>query len=106
VSVTLNATDRNGGTHTVPWESDQSLMEALRDNDLPVLASCGGTASCSTCHVFLPPEEVERLGARSADESELLLDNEYYQPDRSRLSCQVAFDERLDGLTVELAPEE
>ena len=106
MSVTVNAIDRNGETRPIPWQPDESLMEALRDNDLPVLASCGGTASCSTCHVYLPAAEVERLGDRSADESELLMDNEYYQPDRSRLSCQVAFEERLDGLTVELAPEE
>lgn len=49
-------------------------MEALRDNDLPVLASCGGTASCATCHVFLDKEVFDTLGERSEDELELLVE--------------------------------
>ncbi|MFB9073390.1 2Fe-2S iron-sulfur cluster-binding protein [Citricoccus parietis] len=81
-------------------------MEALRDNDFPVLASCGGTASCATCHVFLPETVVEQLGERSEDEAELLEDADHFDEARSRLSCQVKQDESLDGLAVEIAPEE
>jgi ferredoxin, 2Fe-2S len=98
--------DRGGEQHDVEWDDGQSLMEALRDNDLPVLASCGGTASCATCHVFLPTEVVERLGERGDDELELLEEADAFDPHRSRLSCQVERDTALDGITVELAPEE
>lgn len=103
---TLNVIDRDGQHHPVGWGREQSLMEALRDNDLPVLASCGGTASCATCHVFLDRDIVASLGERSEDESELLVDAEGFQEDCSRLSCQVEFEDRLDGMTVTLAPEE
>jgi ferredoxin len=61
----LTVIDRGGTTHDLEWEPDQTLMEALRDNDLPVLASCGGTASCATCHVFLDKEVFDTLGERS-----------------------------------------
>jgi ferredoxin, 2Fe-2S len=103
---TLNVIDRDGRQHAVEWEPAQSLMEALRDNDLPVLASCGGTASCATCHVFLDEGILESLGERSEDEAELLADAEGFREDCSRLSCQVGFEDRLDGITVTLAPEE
>ncbi|WP_336714774.1 2Fe-2S iron-sulfur cluster-binding protein [Arthrobacter sp. USHLN218] len=103
---TLNVIDRDGQRQAVEWEPEQSLMEALRDNDLPVLASCGGTASCATCHVFLDGDIVASLGERSEDEAELLVDAEGFREDCSRLSCQVGFEERLDGITVTLAPEE
>jgi 2Fe-2S ferredoxin len=106
VTVTVHAVDREGERHEVEWEEGQSLMECLRDNDLPVLASCGGTASCSTCHVYLECDVLPTLGERSRDEVELLEDNDWYQPDRSRLSCQIERSDRLDGLVVELAPEE
>ncbi len=103
---TLTVLDRDGQQHAVEWEPEQSLMEALRDNDLPVLASCGGTASCAPCHVFLDGDIVKSLGERSEDEAELLADAEGFSEDCSRLSCQVAFEDRLDGMTVTLAPEE
>ncbi|TQC48824.1 ferredoxin [Rhodococcus sp. WS4] len=104
--TTVNATDRDGGIHELSWEPGQSLMECLRDNDLPVLASCGGTASCSTCHVYLERSVLNTLGERSEDELELLEDNEYFRAGQSRLSCQINHETRLDGLLVELAPEE
>lgn len=102
----VTVVDRDGVVQTIAWEPDQTLMEALRDNDLPVLASCGGTASCATCHVFVEPEVFERLGDRSEDELEVLADAAGYRECGSRLSCQIGHDPALGGLTVTLAPED
>lgn len=105
-TIDIKVIDRNGESHTVPWEPDQSLMEALRDNDLPVLASCGGTASCATCHIFLEEDAFSSLGERTEDELELLEEAEGYRPCGSRLSCQINHDPALEGLAVTLAPED
>ena len=102
----LTVVDRVGATHDLEWEPDQTMMEALRDNDLPVLASCGGTASCATCHVFLDQEVFDTLEERSEDELELLVEAEGYRECGSRLSCQVGFSRDLNGVTATLAPEE
>ncbi|MDQ0616692.1 2Fe-2S iron-sulfur cluster-binding protein [Arthrobacter globiformis] len=102
----INVIDREGEKHILEWEPDQSLMESLRDNDLPVMASCGGTASCATCHIFLDRDVVVSLGERSEDELELLVETECYDESSSRLSCQVRHDPSLNGLNVVLAPEE
>ncbi len=102
----INVIDRDGAAHTIEWESDQSLMEAIRDNDLPILASCGGTESCATCHVYLGKEIIDELDPRSEDEVELLEDAEGFQPECSRLSCQVPFRSDFKGMTVTLAPED
>jgi 2Fe-2S ferredoxin len=101
----LTVVDREGATHDLEWEPDQSMMEALRDNDLPVLASCGGTASCATCHVFLEQDVFDTLEDRSEDELELLAEAEGRECG-SRLSCQVGFSRDLNGVTVTLAPQE
>jgi 2Fe-2S ferredoxin len=103
---TLTVVDREGATHDLEWEPDQSMMEALRDNDLPVLASCGGTASCATCQVFLEQQVFDNLEERSEDELELLVEAEGYRECGSRLSCQVGFSQDLNGVTVMLAPQE
>ena len=102
----INVVDREGAARSVDWEPGQSLMETLRDNDFPILASCGGTASCATCHVFLDKAVVDTLGPRSSDELELLEEAEHYDADCSRLSCQVAERESLHGATVTIAPED
>jgi ferredoxin, 2Fe-2S len=102
----IHVIDRDGRDHHLEWLPGQSLMEALRDNGLPVLASCGGRAACATCHVFLDPNLVKQLGARHQDEQELLEETEAYDPATSRLSCQVHHDLALDGITVRMAPEE
>jgi ferredoxin, 2Fe-2S len=106
ISTKLTVIDREGATHDLQWEPGQSMMEVLRDNDLPVLASCGGTASCATCHVFLEQEVFDTLEERSEDELELLVEAEGYRECGSRLSCQVGFSRDLNGVTVTLAPEE
>ncbi|MGB3413258.1 MAG: 2Fe-2S iron-sulfur cluster-binding protein [Microbacteriaceae bacterium] len=102
----IMATDREGIVHEVSWAEDESLMEALRDNGLPVLASCGGQRSCATCHVFLDESTFEKTGPSTGEEEELLEETDCYNPCASRLSCQVAYDPGLAGIALELAPEE
>lgn len=104
--INVTVIDRNGEQSSLNWNRDESLMESLRDNDYPILASCGGNASCATCHVFLPREQVARLGERSEDELELLEETEAYDSDCSRLSCQVRPDDQLQGVTIQIAPED
>jgi 2Fe-2S ferredoxin len=106
MSNNITVIDRAGSPSQVEWEPEQTLMEALRDNDFPLLASCGGTASCATCHVYLESQVVSGLGERSEDEIELLEEAEGFDADTSRLSCQIAHAQSLDGITVTLAPEE
>lgn len=104
--ISITVIDREGVETSLGWDRGDSLMETLRDNDYPILASCGGNASCATCHVFLPKEQVERLGARSEDELELLEETEAYDTACSRLSCQVKADDELHGAVVRIAPED
>jgi 2Fe-2S ferredoxin len=98
-------TDRDGAESKIEWQDDETLMEALRDNDLPVLASCGGVRSCATCHVFVEKDRYSETGTQTEEEIELLTEAEGYRSEESRLSCQIAFDPRLGDIAVTLAPE-
>jgi ferredoxin, 2Fe-2S len=107
IAVTkVHAVDRGGQEHSLTWEEDQSLMECLRDSGLDVLASCGGNAECGTCHVYLDPGVVATLEEPGPDERELLDESACSRADSSRLACQVGWAQRLDGLSVTLAPED
>ena len=102
----IYATDREGTEHVLESSTDTSVMEVLRDNDLPVMAACGGCCACATCHVFVDETWVSKLKPAESDEVELVSTSEYYRPGLSRLSCQIEFTPALDGLKVTLAPED
>jgi 2Fe-2S ferredoxin len=102
----IRVTDRDGGVHEVEGRTGLKIMETLRELDYGVTAICGGLCSCATCHVLVDPKWVDRLPDPQSDEKDLLVELQYYEPGRSRLSCQVEWTDALDGLELTLAPDE
>lgn len=102
----LHVTDRSGEEKTVEVESGLTVMEAIRDNGFDeLLALCGGCCSCATCHVHVDAAFKDKLPEMSEDEDDLL-DSSAFRDENSRLSCQVAFTDDLDGLKVRIAEED
>lgn len=99
-------TDRAGETHEIEIAAGDNLMEPLRELDNGIEALCGGMCSCATCHIFLEPEWAAKLESAQDDELELLEETECYKEGVSRLSCQIDFQDGLDGMTFTIAPEE
>jgi len=100
----LIVTDREGKVHELEGRAGWSVMEIIRDNDLPIEAACGGCCACATCHVYVDPQWAGQLPA-VGDEEELMLDEAMEVQETSRLSCQLKWSDALDGLKVTLAPE-
>ncbi|MFM9829502.1 MAG: 2Fe-2S iron-sulfur cluster-binding protein [Sphingomonas sp.] len=97
---------RNGEERTINGEAGLSVMEVLRDGGVDeILALCGGNCSCATCHVHVDPEFAAKLPKMSEDENDLL-ESTSDRTEYSRLSCQIAFTEALDGLKVTVAEED
>ena len=93
----------NGTRHEVEVRPGMTVMEGARDNNVPGIdADCGGACACSTCHVYVAPEWVDRLPPRDPMESDML--DFAWQPDpvRSRLTCQIKVTPALDGLVVQM----
>ena len=97
-------TDREGAEHVIEGTPGWSVMEIIREHDLPIEAACGGCCACATCHVYVGEDWLPRLEAANSDES-MMLDEAFEVRDNSRLSCQLKYSEALDGLRVTLAPE-
>ncbi len=84
----------------------QSLMETLRAGGVDeILALCGGTCSCSTCHVLVEPADFTGLKPMKEDE-DALLDGSDHRGPTSRLSCQITYSDELGDLHVKIAPED
>ena len=95
--------DREGQEHTLAASAGAKVMEIIRNAGLPIEASCGGCCACATCHCYIDSEWLGELAP--ADEEELeMLDMAFDVDDRSRLTCQIRFLDRLDGLRMTLGP--
>ncbi|WP_233446746.1 2Fe-2S iron-sulfur cluster-binding protein [Paraburkholderia terrae] len=98
-------TTRDGQTHRLETQPGLSVMEIIRDAGISeLLALCGGSCSCATCHVYVDPEFENRLSQISEDEDDLL-DAASFRKQNSRLSCQIHFNDALEGLKVTIAPD-
>jgi 2Fe-2S ferredoxin len=92
--------DDGGTARTVEAEVGATVMETAIRNDIPgILATCGGSCACATCHVYVDEGWVEKLTPPALEESDMLDTAHDVQPN-SRLSCQIPVTEALDGLTV------
>ena len=98
------ATDRKGKTHEVEGNKGWTVMEALRDAGLPIIAECGGACACATCHVYVEDGWYEKLPKPRPEEVDMLDMALAVQPN-SRLSCQITIGPEIEGIKVTLAPE-
>jgi 2Fe-2S ferredoxin len=103
---TINVTQLDGEQKDIEIENGQSLMDAIRDAGFDeLLAICGGCLSCATCHVYIEDQDAHSIEPISEDESDLLEVSEH-RKESSRLSCQIPVTDALEGLRVEIAPED
>ena len=103
--ISISIIDREGETHQIeaPTDMAMNLMEVCKAYELPVEGTCGGMALCASCQCYILSNH--DLGERSSDEEGVLAEA-FNVRETSRLGCQIPITEDLEGLQVELAPEE
>ena len=96
--ITYN--DHTGKSTTVDAEDGSTVMETAIRNDIPgIVAECGGSCACATCHVYVDEAWLEKVGKAGPLEEDML-DFAYDVRPNSRLSCQINVSAELDGLIV------
>ena len=106
--VTIFITDRNGIQHEVlaPTDMNMNVMELIRSYELAeegTVGVCGGMAMCASCQCYVLNDV---LKTERNDDEEAMLSEAYHVKENSRLGCQIHIDENLDGLEIEIAPEQ
>lgn len=92
--------EHDGTVHAVDAKAGTTLMEAaLAGGVTGIVAECGGSCTCGTCHVYVDEAWVDKLAPRTPEEEDQL-DFVFDVKPSSRLSCQVTLTDDLDGLVV------
>jgi ferredoxin len=98
----LNVIDRQGTAHQLETVEGWRLMEIMRDQNVGVDGLCGGACECATCHVILDAAWASKVPAATNEELDKL-DELPFVYKTSRLSCQILWNDALDGLKLTLA---
>lgn len=94
---TVTFTDHESAQRVVDATAGDSVMETAVRNGVPgIVAECGGSLSCATCHVFVDSVEGGELPGMSEMEDEMLWGTAVDREDDSRLSCQLVLQEDTD----------
>lgn len=100
-SITFVAHD--GTRRTVTEAAGVSVMQAAQNAGLAgIVAECGGSMMCATCHVYVQEPWGQKLAEMTATEHEMLTMTASERKPSSRLSCQIVMSDALDGIVVEL----
>ncbi len=106
--INIQITDREGKVHKIlaPTDMAMNLMEVVRSYELApegTIGICGGMAMCASCQCYvISNHDLPEMH----DEEEAMLSEAFFVKDNSRLGCQIQMTKDLEGLEVELAPEE
>jgi ferredoxin, 2Fe-2S len=101
--VTVTFVAHDGGETVVQGRVGDSVMAlAIRAGIDGILAECGGSMMCATCHCYVDPAWQAAVGPRMDGEDDMLESAACAVTDASRLSCQIRLTGALDGLRLHL----
>ena len=95
--------DHDGTRHEVEVPTGDSVMRGAVNNMIEgIVAECGGGLACATCHCYVDDDWINKVGAPSESELQMLEATAGERKAGSRLSCQINVTDALDGLVVYL----
>jgi 2Fe-2S ferredoxin len=99
--VTYISQDDKATTLDIPIGT--SVMQAAVMHGVDgIVAECGGSCMCATCHVYVREEQLAMTPPMQPDEDAMLEGTASPRRPNSRLSCQLVVSPEMDGLVVQL----
>ena len=94
---TVHVTDAEGAVRDVEGNVGDAVMETAVRNGVPgIVAECGGSLSCATCHVCVREDCLPLLPPMEDMEDEMLYGTVVDREENSRLSCQLRLTDELE----------
>jgi 2Fe-2S ferredoxin len=101
--VQITYVEPSGNAVPVNVTEGRSLMQGATANGVTgILAECGGSCACGTCHCYVDPARLPELPEPTDAELAMLETVAADRRPNSRLSCQIRATAALDGLILVL----
>ena len=91
----------DGKETTLDVDVGTSVMQAAILNGIDgIVAECGGSCMCATCHVYVREDQLGLIPPMQPDEDGMLEATASPRLANSRLGCQIVVSPEMDGLVV------
>jgi len=100
--IKINFLDNNNNLKEIKANNGSSLLEVSKENNINLEGSCGGEMLCSTCHVYILSNHIDKLKKQTDEEKEILALTKNLKKN-SRLACQIKITNKLKGLIFSVA---
>ena len=106
MTIKLHITDREGNEKSIEVSEGTTIKEAIEDSISPDnFGICGGSCACGTCHVYVNPNDFDKLLKKNDEETSTLESLAIEPTQYSRLGCQVELKKDHDNITITIAPD-
>ena len=101
--TTITYIEPSGREVAIDVPDGWSLMQGATANGVDgIVAECGGSCACATCHCYVDEDRLAELPAATEGELAMLENVAAERRPNSRLSCQLKATAALEGLVVQL----
>ncbi|WP_407493060.1 2Fe-2S iron-sulfur cluster-binding protein [Pseudooceanicola sp. MF1-13] len=102
--VKVTFIEASGTERQIDAKEGEPLMYAARDAGVEgIIAECGGSAMCATCHCYVIDAPDGSLKDPLSDEADTIEFMANEPQDNSRLTCQITATPALEGAVFKVA---
>jgi 2Fe-2S ferredoxin len=102
--VQVTFIEEDGTRRQIDAKAGEPLMYAARDAGVEgIIAECGGSAMCATCHCYVVEAPEGALPAPLDAEADTIEFMANEPQDNSRLMCQITATDALEGAVFQVA---
>jgi ferredoxin, 2Fe-2S len=96
--------ETDGTRREIDAKDDFPLMLSARKAGVKgIIAECGGSAMCATCHCYVIETPGGALPEIRPDEADTIEFNAHQPKENSRLTCQIKVTAALEGAVFQVA---
>lgn len=100
-SVRVTYIKKDGKRITVNGKVGDNALYLAHRHEIEMEGACEASLACTTCHVYVDDEHLEKL-PESDEKEDDLLDMAPFLKENSRLGCQIVLTKDLDGIELRL----
>ncbi|XP_053673202.1 adrenodoxin-like protein 1, mitochondrial [Anopheles nili] len=99
--VKITYIDKDGKETTVRGKVGDNVLYLAHRHGIEMEGACEASLACTTCHVYVQDEFLDRLTEPEEKEDDLL-DMAPFLRENSRLGCQIVLQKDLEGMRLQL----